>query len=171
MNTSKLPRMAAAAAAILALPVAFAVNAVAQPPAPAAADRAAPQGAAPPPSAPQPAVKPSQAPSPSMDDDNATAPGKSAAAATGQKTTIKDVAIGTAVYDSAGQKIGEVNGVKSDGGGIVEEIHVKTGGLFGLGGKVLVVPGAKIAKGGKSVQLAMTSADIGKLPVLPDRKG
>ena len=166
MNTSKLPRMAAAAAAILALPVAFALNAVAQPPAPAAADRAAPQGAAPPPSA----AKPSQAPSPSMDEDKAAAPDKSAAAA-GQKTTIKDVAIGTAVYDSAGQKIGEVNGVKSDGGGIVEEIHVKTGGLFGLGGKVLVVPGAKIAKGGKSVQLAMTSADIGKLPILPDSKG
>ena len=81
------------------------------------------------------------------------------------------MAIGTAVYDSAGQKIGEVNGVKSDGGGVVEEIHVKTGGLFGLGGKVLVVPGTKIAKGGTSIQLAMTSADIGKLPVLPDSKG
>ena len=173
MNTNTLPRRVLAACTIMALPLALAVSAVAQSPTPAAPERAAPQGA-PPPSA-SPSVKPPSAATPSFEEDGGPAPNSGSAgktaAAPGQKTTVKDVAIGTAVYDSAGQKIGEVNGVKSDGGGIVEELHVKTGGLFGLGSKVLIVPGAKIAKGGKSIQLAMTSADIGKLPVLPEKKG
>ncbi len=81
------------------------------------------------------------------------------------------MAIGTAVFCSDGQKMGEVNGVKSDSGGVVEEIHVKTGGLFGLGGKVLIVPGAKITAGGQTVQLALTSVEAGKLPVFAAKKG
>jgi hypothetical protein len=166
MNKDQLPHRKLAAFAALAVPVAFAVSATAQSPTPAAPERAAPQRAAPP-AAKSPAAA---TPAPAVDEDGAPAPAKGAAVQ-GQKPTVKDVAVGTAVYDSAGQKVGEVNGVKSDGGGVVEEIHVKTGGLLGLGGKVLIVPGAKIAKGGKSIQLAMTSADIGKLPVLPDKKG
>lgn len=175
MNTMTLPRRFGAACTLVALPLALALSASAQTAVPAAPSRAVSDK--PPPGATSPAAKPTQAPAPSVEEEAGTAPETStvapskSAAAAAQKPTAKDVAIGTAVYDSSGQKIGEVNGVKADGGGIIEEVHVKTGGMFGLGGKVLVVPGAKIAKGGKSIQLALSSAEIGKLPVLNDKKG
>ncbi len=100
------------------------------------------------------------------------AAGKSAAkdGANGAAPTIKDVTVGTAVFGSDGQKIGEVKGVKSEPGGVVEEIHVKTGGLLGFGGKVVVIPGAKIAKSGQTIQVALTADEIGKLPALAEKK-
>ena len=101
-----------------------------------------------------------------------TSAGKSADAAstaTGA-STIKDVTVGAAVFGSDGQKVGEIKGVKADPGGKVEEIHVKTGGVLGFGGKIVVVPGGKISKGGQTVQIAMTAAEIGKLPALVEKK-
>lgn len=92
-------------------------------------------------------------------------------AAAAVRSTTKDVAVGASVVGSDGQKIGEVKGVKSDPAGLVEEIHVKTGSLLGFGGRVVVIPAAKIAKGGATVQLAMTASDIGKLPPLAEKKG
>ena len=60
--------------------------------------------------------------------------------------------------------------MKADPGGKIEEIHVKTGGILGFGGKVIVIPGGKIAKGGQTVQVAMTVEDVGKLPAMVDPK-
>ena len=128
------------------------------PPAEAAGSEALPGGA------PTPSKTPSAAPAPSA--------GKSADAVgtSGAASTIKDVAVGSAVFGSDGQKIGEIKGVKADPGGKIEEIHVKTGGILGFGGKVIVIPGGKIAKGGKTVQVAMTVEDVGKLPAMVDPK-
>jgi hypothetical protein len=69
------------------------------------------------------------------------------------------------------KKIGEIKGVKADPAGRIEEIHVKTGGVLGFGGRIVVIPGSKIARGGQTVQLAMTADEIGKLPALAEKKG
>jgi len=92
-------------------------------------------------------------------------------AATAAAPLAKDVIVGATVFASDGKKIGEVKGVKSESSGTVQEIHVTTGGLFGIGAKTVVVPASKIAKGGQSVQLAMTSAEVSKLPTVADTKG
>lgn len=166
IDASKIFRRSVTVSAILALPVALALTSVAQSPAPQKAqgrdvttdiDRPASAPAA---KAPSPVAAPAK--------DKAAPSTANAGAA---KATTKEVAIGTAVFCSDGQKMGEVNGVKSDSGGVIEEIHVKTGGLFGMGGKVLIVPGAKITAGGQTVQLALTSGEAGKLPVVADKKG
>ena len=40
-----------------------------------------------------------------------------------------------------------------------------------FGGRIVVIPGAKISKGGQTVQVAMTAAEVGKLPALAEKKG
>lgn len=163
----KILRRSITTSAILALPVALALTSVAQSPAPQKAQgRDVTTDVDRPASAP--IAKPPAAAPPAASKDKAAA---SSATSGTTKATTKEVAIGTAVFCSDGQKMGEVNGVKSDSGGVVEEIHVKTGGLFGLGGKVLIVPGAKINAGGQTVQLALTSVEAGKLPVFAAKKG
>jgi sporulation protein YlmC with PRC-barrel domain len=87
-------------------------------------------------------------------------------------SSVKEVIIGSSVIGSDGQKIGEVKGVKSDPTGVVEEIQVKTGGMLGFGGKVVMIPAAKISKGGsETVQVALTAADISKMPPVAETKG
>ena len=92
---------------------------------------------------------------------------KSANAA-GAPATITNVTIGTAVFGADGQQVGEVKGVKSEANGVVNEIHVKTSALVGLGGKIVVIPASKIAKGGQTIQLALKADEVGKLPILVD---
>lgn len=82
--------------------------------------------------------------------------------------TISNVTIGTAVFGADGKQVGEVAGVKSEASGTVNEIHVKTSALVGLGGKIVVIPGSKITKGGQTVQLALKSDEVGKLPILAE---
>lgn len=82
--------------------------------------------------------------------------------------SIANVTIGTAVYSADGQQVGEVKGVKSEASGAINEIHVKTSSLVGLGGKIVVVPASKIAKGGQTIQLALKAGEVGKLPILVD---
>ena len=183
MDTLKIVRLLGVTTVLASMPALMAIAAHAQTPSPAPST--APEQAKPVtpgsdidvdlPKAGSPSSKqdaPSVAPpvdkgaaSPSA----APAPGKSAD--TGAGSTAKDVTIGTAVFGSDGQKIGEVKGVKAEPGGKVEEIHVKTGGLLGFGGKVVVIPGAKIAKGGQTVQVSMTTEEVGKLPALVENKG
>ena len=174
MNTLKIVRLMGLTTVLAAVPALLAVAAHAQSPAPAPA---APGQVKPvPPAGDMDAdlpraggggASPSAAPSgdSKVSPPAATLPGKSAGAA-----TVKDVTIGTAVFGSDGQKIGEIKGVKSEPGGAIEEIHVKTGGLLGFGGKVVVIPGSKIAKGGQTVQVAMTVDEVGKLPALAEKK-
>ncbi len=114
-------------------------------------------------------ASPSGAPAAKPD---AAAPSKGAAAGDrAAAPSTKDVAVGAAVFGSDGKKVGEIKGVKSEPSGSIQEIHVKTGGFLGLGGKVVVIPGAKIAKGGQAIQLALTTEEVSKLPALADNKG
>lgn len=177
MNTLKIVRLMGLTTVLAAAPALLAVAAHAQSPAPAPA---APGQVKPvPPVTDMDAdlpraggggASPSAAPSgdSKVSPPAATLPGKSAGS--GASATVKDVTIGTAVFGSDGQKIGEIKGVKSEPGGAIEEIHVKTGGLLGFGGKVVVIPGSKIAKGGQTVQVAMTVDEVGKLPALAEKK-
>ena len=150
MNIGNTIRIVGFAAVVAAMPAILVVAANAQAPAPAT--EAAPG-----------AVR-ATPPLPST-----AAPQNSGAAAS--VATVKNVTIGAAVIGSDGQAIGEIKGVKSDPAGKVEEIHVKTGGILGFGGKVVVIPAGKIAKGGKTVEVALTAADIGKMPALTATKG
>lgn len=177
MNTLKIVRLMGLSTVLAAAPALLAVVAHAQSPAPAPA---APGQVKPVPPATDMdedlpragggGAAPSAAPSgdSKVSPPAAALPGKSAG--TGTPATVKDVTIGTAVFGSDGQKIGEIKGVKSEPGGAIEEIHVKTGGLLGFGGKVVVIPGSKIAKGGQTVQVAMTVDEVGKLPALAEKK-
>jgi sporulation protein YlmC with PRC-barrel domain len=81
----------------------------------------------------------------------------------------KDPMIGLAVFGSDGQKVGEVRDVKAATDGKVEEIHVKTGGMLGFGGKTVAIPAGKFNKSGQNVQLALTSDDVAKLPRLEEK--
>ena len=100
-----------------------------------------------------------------------TAAGSKAAAGQAAAPSTKDVVVGAAVFGSDGKKVGEIKGVKSEPSGSIQEIHVKTGGFLGLGGKIVVIPGNKIAKGGESIQLALTTEEVSKMPPLAEKQG
>jgi PRC-barrel domain len=183
MNTISNLRLLALAVTIAAAPAFLATMSYAEQPAPAAGQKkqtptmtdaedpmgagvkgagspaagAAPEGASP---SGAPAAKP-----------DAAGPGTAATGGQAAAPTTKDVTVGAAVFGSDGKKVGEIKGVKSEPSGSIQEIHVKTGGFLGLGGKVVVIPGAKIAKGGPAIQLALTTEEVSKLPALADRQG
>jgi sporulation protein YlmC with PRC-barrel domain len=92
-----------------------------------------------------------------------TAPDQSA------RDAKKDPMIGLAVFGADGQKIGEVKDVKAAADGKVEEIHVKTGGMLGFGGRTVAIPAGKFNKSGQNVQLALTSDDVSKLPRVEEK--
>ena len=102
---------------------------------------------------------------------DAAVPNKGTTGGQAAAPSTKDVTVGAAVFGSDGKKIGEIKGVKSEPSGLIQEIHVKTGGFLGLGGKVVVIPGAKIAKGGEAIQLALTTEEVSKMLALADNKG
>lgn len=107
-----------------------------------------------------PAVKP-----------DAIAPSKGTSGTQAAAPSTKDVVVGAAVFGSDGKKVGEIKGVKSEPSGSIQEIHVKTGGFLGLGGKVVVISGNKIAKGGEAIQLALTTEEVSKMPPLAEKQG
>jgi hypothetical protein len=161
MNTIKTIRTVGLAAVVATIPAIIAIAAHAQSPAPA-------------PQAPPGAVKvipPAADVDTDMSKPATPAPSKGADSAAASTSTVKDVTVGSSVVGSDGQALGEVKGVKADPGGKIEEIHVKTGSILGFGGKIVVIPGAKISKGGQTVQVAMTAAEVGKLPALAEKKG
>jgi sporulation protein YlmC with PRC-barrel domain len=77
--------------------------------------------------------------------------------------------VGLAVFGSDGQKVGDVQAVKVEAGGPIQEIHVRTGGFLGFGGRMVAIPAGKFSKSGQSVQLAMTSTEVKALPDLKAR--
>jgi hypothetical protein len=163
MNTLKCVRTVGIAAVAAVLPALIAIAAHAQSPAPAPQAPAGTVKVVPPGADVDRDLSKSAAPSPARSAENP--------AANSGATTVKDVTVGSAVIGSDGQALGEIKGVKADPGGKIEEIHVKTGSILGFGGRIVVIPGAKISKGGKTVQVAMTAAEIGKLPALAEKKG
>lgn len=79
--------------------------------------------------------------------------------------------IGQAVFGSDGAKIGEVNGVKSDTAGKVQEILVTAGGAAGINAKVFAVSGDKIAEVKDGVKLSLTSEEAKQLPIIDNSNG
>jgi sporulation protein YlmC with PRC-barrel domain len=175
MQALKLVRLMGAMAVVASAPALLAVMAHAQ--TPASPSTESQPGTLPPPR-PEMPTRPQQAdpgkPSapPTMDQKPAAgAPGRTPTAPGGQAATEgkKDPLVGLAVFGSDGQKIGEVRDVKAAADGKVEEIHVRTGGMLGFGGKTVAIPAAKFNKSGQNVQLALTSDDVSKLPKLDEK--
>lgn len=79
--------------------------------------------------------------------------------------------IGTAVFGSDGAKIGEVNGVRSDTAGKVQEILVTAGGAAGINAKVFAVSGDKITEVNDGVKLSLTSEEAKQLPIINNSSG
>ncbi len=79
--------------------------------------------------------------------------------------------VGLPVFGSDGQNVGQVTSVKAKADGEVSEIHVKVGGLLGFGARVVAIPAGKFANAGQNILLAMTTAEVGKLPAIDEKRG
>jgi len=79
--------------------------------------------------------------------------------------------IGAAVFGSDGEKIGEVNGVKADTHGKVQEVLVTAGGSAGMNAKVMAISGDKITEVKDGVKLSLTSGEAKQLPVIGGDSG
>jgi hypothetical protein len=114
-----------------------------------------------PPSATPPAAKPAPMPpsatAPSKPDKSVTAPGK------------VDPLIGLNVLSSDGSKLGAVQSVKSATDGKAQEIHIKTGGFLGFGGRLVAIPENKFTRKGDTIQVQMTADEVSKLPELKEQ--
>ncbi|RUO98993.1 PRC-barrel domain-containing protein [Hyphomicrobium sp.] len=99
------------------------------------------------------------------------APAAPAEGAPAGAITASQVQIGAAVFGADGAKIGEVNGVKSDDSGKIQEILVTDGMPAGINAKVFEVPGDKITSVGDGVKLSLSSEEAKKLPIIDNSKG
>lgn len=165
----KLVRPVAGLVALAAAPalLALAVYAQTAPPAPGQAPSAG--QVSPAPQVPAPAAKapPGGYDAPAAADEapgGAAKPGTAAAAA-----SPADKLVGMNVVGSDGKKLGEVSGVKAGSDGKIREIHVKTGGFLGFGGKTVAIPVGKVSQKGDTVEVAMSTDEIGKLPKLDEQ--
>jgi hypothetical protein len=142
-------RSISCAAAMLALcSVAAAQQAVS--PAPSEAPPPVPNTQQPGPSAvppptKAPAVKPSEAP--------AASPGPSL--------------VGLDVFSSDGTRIGEVRAMSTGPSGS-PELHVRTGGFLGFGGRIVAIPEGRYARAGQSIRLDLDSTQVSDLPAIND---
>jgi sporulation protein YlmC with PRC-barrel domain len=169
MVFSKLVRPIAGIVALASAPalLAFAVYAQTAPPAPGQAPQAGQMSPAEP--VPAPAVK---APPGGYNDPAAANEGAGGSANSGSAANApgsSDVLLGLDVVGKDGKKLGQVAGVKSGSDGKLREIHVKTGGFLGFGGKTVAIPAGKISQKGEQVEVAMSTEEIGKLPKLEEQ--
>lgn len=81
------------------------------------------------------------------------------------------VQIGAAVFGSDGAKIGEINGVKSDDTGKVQQILVTDGVPASMNAKVFEISADKIASVADGVKLSLSSEEVKKLPIIDNSKG
>jgi PRC-barrel domain len=98
-----------------------------------------------PPPAKAPAVTPSEAPATS------TTPGL----------------VGLNVFSSDGTRIGEVRAIAAGANGAVE-LHVRTGGFLGFGGRIVAIPEGRYTRSGQSIRLNLDSSQINDLPAIND---
>jgi hypothetical protein len=171
MSSMNLLRVVGAVSLLAAAPTLIAATAYAQtaPPPPQTDTQASPppEGS---PSAPT-GVTPDapKAPSPSTTSPSPSpTPPSSAEATPSLMTPASSVQVGSPVYGADGEKLGQVEGVKAQANGGIEELHVKTGGFFGFWTKTVAVSGDKVANGGENVRLAVTSDEFRKLPTIND---
>ncbi|MGO4683399.1 PRC-barrel domain-containing protein [Hyphomicrobium sp. 2TAF46] len=94
-----------------------------------------------------------------------------APAATTAAVPASDLKIGAAVYGADGAKIGEVNGVKSDHAGKVQEILVTDGVAAGINAKVFAISADKITSVSDGVKLSLSSEEAKKLPIIDNSNG
>lgn len=129
------------------------------PAAPADATEApAPEGAAQEPAAEAPAAE--------------TAPAAPEAAGAASSTIeASQLKIGQAVLGSDGAKIGEINGVKSDTSGKVQEILVTAGTPAGMNAQVYAIGGDKITEVSDGVKLSISSEEVKQLPIVDKSNG
>jgi hypothetical protein len=85
--------------------------------------------------------------------------------------TASQIQIGAAVFGADGAKIGEVNGVKSDDSGKVQEILVTDGTPAGMNAKVFAITADKITSVADGVKLSMSAEDAKKLPIIDNGNG
>lgn len=182
MHTLKPMKLVGGVILAASMPAMLAVAAYAQTPTPptteAPAAQTAPQSAPPPgsPTAVPEKMAPTAAPNDAINVKPGNAPTTSVPAPTSptadasqpQLPEVKDVAVGAAVFGSDGEKVGEVKKVQAEANGSVQAIQVETGGFLGFGTKLISVPADKISKGGKNVELAVTSSDFEKMPQVTD---
>jgi sporulation protein YlmC with PRC-barrel domain len=130
-----------------------------QPPAPdaGAAPEAAPAGG-------------SSAEVPPAEPETPAAPAAPSEAAAGT-IAASQVQIGAPVFGADGAKIGEVNGVKSDDNGKIQEILVTDGMPAGINAKVFEISADKITSVGDGVKLSLSSEEAKKLPIIDNSNG
>jgi sporulation protein YlmC with PRC-barrel domain len=85
--------------------------------------------------------------------------------------TASQLQIGAAVFGSDGAKIGEVNRVKSDDTGKVQEILVTDGVAAGINAKVFAISADKITSVSDGVKLSLSSEEAKKLPIIDNSNG
>lgn len=101
----------------------------------------------------------------------AAAEGTEAPASGASAVSASELKIGAAVYGADGAKIGEVNGVKSDDAGKVQEILVTDGVAAGINAKVFAISGDKITSVSDGVKLSLSSEEAKKLPIIDNSNG
>jgi len=101
----------------------------------------------------------------------AAAESNQAPAAATAAVPASDLKIGAAVYGADGAKIGEVNGVKSDDAGKVQEILVTDGVAAGINAKVFAISADKITSVSDGVKLSLSSEEAKKLPIVNNSNG
>ncbi|MBS0268379.1 MAG: PRC-barrel domain-containing protein [Proteobacteria bacterium] len=101
----------------------------------------------------------------------AAAEGNQAPAAATATVPASDLKIGAAVYGADGAKIGEINGVKSDDAGKVQEILVTDGVAAGINAKVFAISADKITSVSDGVKLSLSSEEAKKLPIINNSNG
>ncbi|SFV39038.1 PRC-barrel domain-containing protein [Hyphomicrobium facile] len=101
----------------------------------------------------------------------AASEGAEAPASGASAVSASDLKIGAAVYGADGAKIGEVNGVKSDDAGKVQEILVTDGVAAGINAKVFAISGDKITSVSDGVKLSLSSEEAKKLPIIDNSNG
>lgn len=89
----------------------------------------------------------------------------------GATVNASQIQIGAAVFGSDGAKIGEINGVKSDDSGKVQEILVTNGMPAGINAKVFEISADKITSVGDGVKLSLSSEEAKQLPIVDKSSG
>lgn len=149
MSTTKPLRLLVSAAFLSAS--ALAVSAQTTPSSPSSPPADKPPMAKPETTTPQTAPKPS----------TPTAP---------KSTTAKEThpMVGRTALTSDGNNAGSVRAVKTGPDGKVVAIQLKVGGFLGFGGKIVEVADGKFTQKGETIQLAMSSEELDKLPEVKD---
>jgi hypothetical protein len=75
--------------------------------------------------------------------------------------------VGLDVFSSDGTRIGEVRAMGSGPNG-AGELHVRTGGFLGFGGKIVAIPEGRYARSGQSIRLDLDSNQVNDLPAVND---